>query len=574
MICLKYLLLNTLTYYFSSDWNPQVDLQAMDRAHRLGQTKPVQVFRFISEGTVEEKIIERADRKLFLDAAVIQQGRLAEQNSKLGKNELMQMVKFGADQIISGKKGTYTDEDIDALIAKGQKKTDELQMTMEKDAQHNLASFTLGGDMAEETKDTFDFGGENYRDKRKDGSLFIDMGTRERKRAKYDVNEYYKDKMNENSGMKAHAADAAKKKKKKGPLMQDFQLYDRERLEELSARERELAQQKEDHIAMIADLRKRISSAPTGQVSQMMEEVSKMEGMLNQFVLTPQEEAEKTKLLAEGFADWSRKDYRAFCNALETHGRYKIDEIIDEVASETGKDVNDIKKYYVSFWTYYRRLSDWAKVIEKVEKGEKKIHRLTAIRQLIQDKVELHLESQYRKMYEGMEEGKFTNEELEKHSPWDILMYSWPAMKFKYGQGQKGYSYTQEEDAFLLVMMHRHGYGAARRIHLEIRRAWQFRFDWFFKSRSPQEIQKRCDTLIRIVERELKDHYEKEEKKLLEEEEKKKEEASKQAASAAVAPSSDDKAKKVKAPLSDDKIKVASSPQKVVMDVEMTSPTV
>ena len=60
-----------------SDWNPQVDLQAMDRAHRLGQTKPVQVFRFISEGTVEEKIIERADRKLFLDAAVIQQGRLA-----------------------------------------------------------------------------------------------------------------------------------------------------------------------------------------------------------------------------------------------------------------------------------------------------------------------------------------------------------------------------------------------------------------------------------------------------------------------------------------------------------------
>ena len=64
-----------------SDWNPQSDLQAMDRAHRLGQTKPVQVFRFISEGTVEEKIIERAEKKLFLDAAVIQQGRLAEQNS-------------------------------------------------------------------------------------------------------------------------------------------------------------------------------------------------------------------------------------------------------------------------------------------------------------------------------------------------------------------------------------------------------------------------------------------------------------------------------------------------------------
>lgn len=97
----------------------------------------------------------------------------------------MQMVKFGADQIISGKKGTYTDEDIDALIAKGEKRTDELQANIKKDAQHNLASFTLLGDLdGKESKDTFDFAGTNYRDKRKDDSLFINMGTRERKRAK------------------------------------------------------------------------------------------------------------------------------------------------------------------------------------------------------------------------------------------------------------------------------------------------------------------------------------------------------------------------------------------------------
>merc|ERR1712127_130713 len=102
-------------------------------------------------------------------------------------------------------------------------------------------------------------------------------------------------------------------------------------------------------------------------------------------------------------------------------------------------------------------------------------------------------------------------------------MYSWPKMQFKYGQGQKGFSYQQEEDAFLLTMMHRHGYGAARRIQLEIRRAWQFRFNWFFKSRSPQEIQKRCDVLIRVVEREVQDHRSEEAAKEEEEQQKLKE---------------------------------------------------
>jgi SWI/SNF-related matrix-associated actin-dependent regulator of chromatin subfamily A member 5 len=59
---------------YDSDWNPQVDLQAQDRAHRIGQTKQVRVFRFITENTVEERIVEKAEMKLRLDNIVIQQG--------------------------------------------------------------------------------------------------------------------------------------------------------------------------------------------------------------------------------------------------------------------------------------------------------------------------------------------------------------------------------------------------------------------------------------------------------------------------------------------------------------------
>ncbi len=47
----------------------------MDRAHRIGQTKQVYVFRLITEGSVEERMLERAAQKLRLDQLVIQQGR-------------------------------------------------------------------------------------------------------------------------------------------------------------------------------------------------------------------------------------------------------------------------------------------------------------------------------------------------------------------------------------------------------------------------------------------------------------------------------------------------------------------
>ena len=55
---------------FDSDWNPQADLQAMARVHRIGQTKTVHVYRLITRGTVEERMIQRAEKKLYLDSMV------------------------------------------------------------------------------------------------------------------------------------------------------------------------------------------------------------------------------------------------------------------------------------------------------------------------------------------------------------------------------------------------------------------------------------------------------------------------------------------------------------------------
>ncbi|KAF2667976.1 hypothetical protein BT63DRAFT_306222 [Microthyrium microscopicum] len=71
-----------------SDWNPQADLQALARAHRIGQTKPVTVFRFVSSDTVDEDIIERAHNKRLLEMLIIQSGAVdKEKDSLLKKHE-------------------------------------------------------------------------------------------------------------------------------------------------------------------------------------------------------------------------------------------------------------------------------------------------------------------------------------------------------------------------------------------------------------------------------------------------------------------------------------------------------
>lgn len=104
---------------YDSDWNPQSDLQAMARVHRIGQTKPVHVYRLITRGTVEERIIQRAEKKLYLDQ-MVNRGSTAQADKleKLGTDALLQMLTFGADKILSADSADddLSDSDLDSLI--------------------------------------------------------------------------------------------------------------------------------------------------------------------------------------------------------------------------------------------------------------------------------------------------------------------------------------------------------------------------------------------------------------------------------------------------------------------------
>lgn len=116
---------------YDSDWNPQVDLQAMERAHRIGQKKPVRVFRLVCRGSVEERMVSRAEKKLFLNAMVAERDpdeQLDEQSeadalgiggSSISKGELASLIRFGANAVIdseNSKSQSINDEELDVFL--------------------------------------------------------------------------------------------------------------------------------------------------------------------------------------------------------------------------------------------------------------------------------------------------------------------------------------------------------------------------------------------------------------------------------------------------------------------------
>ncbi len=93
---------------YDSSYNPHVDLQAQDRAHRIGQTKQVLVYRIVAESSFEERVLMRARQKIMLDGLVMNSGgsdhmTMDDDNDDIGSlsvQELWSMLSFGADKVV------------------------------------------------------------------------------------------------------------------------------------------------------------------------------------------------------------------------------------------------------------------------------------------------------------------------------------------------------------------------------------------------------------------------------------------------------------------------------------------
>ncbi|KAF2643616.1 hypothetical protein P280DRAFT_467614 [Massarina eburnea CBS 473.64] len=449
---------------FDSDWNPQADLQAMDRAHRIGQKKQVVVFRFVTENAIEEKVLERAAQKLRLDQLVIQQGRSQQpQKNAASKDELLTMIQHGAEKVfqnhdaaaVSG--DTVTDRDFEAIMRRGEERTQELNTKYEKLGLDDLQKFT--------SDSAYEWNGEKFEPRKKDiGLNWINPSKRERKEIGYSMDKYYRQALM--TGGRTESKQPRIPRAPKQVTIHDYQFFP-EQLAELQ--DKETAWYRKEN-----SIKAPLPEGPDEELeTREADQQLAQQEIDNAEPLTEEEKAEKERLIEKGFPEWNKRDFQQFLNGSAKFGRKNYAGISEEV---DGKTAEEIEAYAKVFWKKYKTLDNWQKAINVVEEGESRVRMSEEKKRLLDLKIK-----KYRMPLQEL------------------------SIKYTVSTTNKKV-YTDEEDKFLLVMLHKHGVEGETiydKIREEIRESPLFRFDWFFLSRTPQEIGRRCKTLIEAVVREL-----------------------------------------------------------------------
>lgn len=450
---------------YDSDWNPQADLQAMDRAHRIGQTKQVIAFRFVTEKAIEEKVLERAAQKLRLDQLVIQQGRAQQQaKNAASKDDLLGMIQHGAaslftqdDNAAISSESQLSEDDIDSILRKGEERTAELNKKYEKLGIDDLQKFS--------TESAYEWNGQDFTDRKKDiGINWINPAKRERKEQFYSIDKYYRQAL-ATGGRTADPKPKAPRAPKQTSI-HDWQFFP-PGLQELQEKETAYFHKEIGHKALLPD-------GPEEEVSEREAERDlEQQEIDNAVPLTEEDQAKKAKMSEEGFSTWNRRDFQQFINGSAKFGRNDYVGIATEVDS---KEPDEVEEYAEVFWKRYTEIQDYPKYLRVIEQGEEKLRKMNHQRKMLRKKIEM-----YRVPLQQLK-----------------INYTVSTTNKKV--------YTEEEDRFLLVMLDRYGVdgeGLYEKIRDEIRESPLFRFDWFFLSRTPVEIGRRCTTLLNTVAKEF-----------------------------------------------------------------------
>ncbi|KAF9001710.1 SNF2 family N-terminal domain-containing protein [Cyathus striatus] len=158
--------------------------------------------------------------------------------------------------------------------------------------------------------------------------------------------------------------------------------------------------------------------------------------------------------IEEGFPGWSRRDFQQFVKALEAYGWGEPFEVY-------AAEIQD------------KTANEYPRIAARIAEGEAKRSKRNNLEHLLEKKIR---------------SVSYPMQELELNYP-----------------TTKGKVYSEEEDRYLLCRLFHYGMQSEdvyERIKKDITEFPVFRFDWFFKSRSPQELQRRCNTLLTMIEKE------------------------------------------------------------------------
>ncbi|QLG71129.1 hypothetical protein HG535_0B01670 [Zygotorulaspora mrakii] len=463
---------------YDSDWNPQADLQAMDRAHRIGQKKQVKVFRFVTDNSVEEKILERATQKLRLDQLVIQQNRISSQKSKKenkadSKDALLSMIQHGAADVFQSASGSSRntpqpeDEaaqeiDLDALLAKSQDKTQSLSKKYSALGLDDLQKFNQDS--------AYEWNGQDFKKKtQKDiiSPIWTNPTKRERKE-NYSVDGYYKDVL--------QTGRASTPNHPRMPRPRPFYSHQLQspQLKALYEKERMWNTKKSGYVPTQEDVKTTYGNIIDEEEKKQKLEILKI-SVANAQPLTEEEENQKSEWEKEGFPNWSKTDFRKFISASGKYGRNSIQAITLDLAPKT---YDEVREYAKSFWAYIERVEDYEKHLKYIETEEEKIKRVKQQQEALRRKI-----SQYANPFI------------------DLKLNHPPSTNNKR-------TFSEEEDRFILILLFKYGLDrddVYELIRDEIRSCPLFELDFFFQSRTPVELARRASTLLQCLEKEFND---------------------------------------------------------------------
>ncbi|EJT98968.1 hypothetical protein DACRYDRAFT_56374 [Dacryopinax primogenitus] len=216
---------------FDSDWNPHADLQAQDRAHRIGQKKAVCILRLITSHSFEEEILDRARGKLDIDGKVIQAGRFDNKSTQEERERFLRsMLEHDNEQV--EEQGDMTDDEINEILARSAEELEAFRiMDIEREREAEKAWRARGGQgpKPERLMQEAELP-EIYRRERVPQTLLEETevlqaegrGARVRNPVKYDETEEFNEWLDDNGDSDfedwrdKRDAKEAKKKKKKG----------------------------------------------------------------------------------------------------------------------------------------------------------------------------------------------------------------------------------------------------------------------------------------------------------------------------------------------------------------------